>query len=125
MRYSKYFMLFIIIVSIVIIVGCERDTESNKRPDKPEITAGPDSGYQNTPYSFTVYTTDSNDDNIYYQFDWDDGNKSFWSNVVLSGTPVMMSHTWQVTGTFSVRARAKDVHGLESYWSEKHNITIQ
>jgi len=124
MRERKYLVL-VLILFVTVINNCERRTERNQKPDKPAITAGPDSGYKNVLYSFTVYTTDPNNDNIYYQFNWDDGNTSFWSNLTPSGTAVIMSHKWQDTGKFSVKARAKDVYDMESFWSEEHNIIIR
>lgn len=124
MRKRKYFILLAILL-VLASVGCEREMERNRKPNKPVITAGPDSGYKNISYSFTVSTTDPNNDNIYYQFNWDDGNVSFWSNFVPSGTPVTINHKWQITGIFSVKARAKDMHGLESYWSDAHIIVIR
>jgi hypothetical protein len=124
MRCKIPVILLAIISALILSVSCDLETGTNKRPDKPELPTGPDSGYVGTSYSFTTSTTDPNNDNVYYQFDWDGGNQSFWSNFVASGTSIIMSHTWQTEGTYSVKARAKDIHGLTSLWSDKHQIVI-
>ncbi len=96
----------------------------NNPPNIPTILSGPDNGYINTSYNFTASTTDIEGDDIAYQFDWGDGNQSSWSNFEASGTQITMSYSWQVTRTFSVMARARDINGAISDWSNPHTIVI-
>ncbi len=95
----------------------------NNLPNIPSIS-GPTSGYRNISYNFTAQTTDPDGDSISYQFDWGDGNLSEWSEYVLSGVSVTLSHSWSELGTYNVRARAKDTKGGISDWSNPVQINI-
>ncbi|KYK27665.1 hypothetical protein AYK20_08025, partial [Thermoplasmatales archaeon SG8-52-1] len=84
-------------------------------PDKPVID-GPDSGLINTEYNYSAVTSDSDDDNVSYYFDWGDGKKSGWTEFVPSGTMINLSHSWQNSGTYTIKVKAKDIYGMESEW---------
>lgn len=96
----------------------------NNPPNIPSIPAGPTTGQINSSYSFSTTTTDPEEDNVSYQFDWGNGVYSSWSDYVASGTQITMSRIWTDSGTYAVRARAKDTQGHTSDWSNAHNITI-
>jgi len=97
---------------------------TNTPPSTPATPSGPDTGNVGTSYSFSTSTTDPDGDNVAYQFDWGDGNLSSWSSYVSSGSSVSMSHSWSSTGTYSVKAKAKDANGAESGWSDGLFFTI-
>ena len=55
---------------------------------------------------------------MYYQFDWGDGTLSNWvttNNALDEGNA---SHIWEKTGNYEIKARAKDIYGRESDWSD-------
>jgi len=93
-------------------------------PTTPSAPSGPTSGYVDSTYSFSASTTDPNGDSVSYQFDWGDGNLSSWSSYVSSSSSVSMDHSWSSAGTYSVKAKAKDVNGDESAWSSGHSIFV-
>ncbi len=93
-------------------------------PYKPSITIGPSTGAVDVVYNFTALTTDSFGDDIAYQFNWGDNTQSDWSSFVRSGEAVTMSKSWSSAGTYYVKARAKNTHGIASAWSDPHSITI-
>jgi len=97
--------------------SCHMITITNRKPNTPSIPTGPSSGYHNVSYAFNSSATDPDDDVIKLTFDWGDGqtNDSEW---VDPGANVQMSHAWTGTGTFCVKARATDILGAQSDWSD-------
>uniref|UniRef100_A0A7C6A8F3 PKD domain-containing protein n=1 Tax=candidate division WOR-3 bacterium TaxID=2052148 RepID=A0A7C6A8F3_UNCW3 len=93
-------------------------------PNKPTITSGPSTGAVGMTYDFTTSTTDPYGDDIAYQFNWGDNTQSDWSGFVRSGEPITLSKSWSSAGTYLVKARAKNTHGIASAWSDPHSITI-
>ena len=118
-KYDRFFF-FIVLFGVLVFIGCE----SNSSPDIPDAPTGPSSGLVNDTISFSVHTTDPDDDFIMYQFDWGDGSLSSWSGYVLSGDSLMRSYTYSSNGIYEVRVKAKDVHQAESDWSSGHSIAI-
>jgi hypothetical protein len=71
-----------------------------------------------------VVTTDPDDDQVLYMFNWGDGTNSTWVGPYNSGVAGTAKHTYTNVGNFSVLAKAKDINGAESGWSEAHIIVI-
>ena len=88
----------------------------NSVPNEPPTPSGPDAGEANTLYSYSSQTIDSDGDRIRYYFDWDDGTGE-WTEFVLSGQSVNISHQWKTNGYYLVRVKAQDELGGESDWS--------
>ena len=87
-------------------------------PLKPGTPVGPDSGGINTEYTYSTSTTDPENDNVYYWFDWGDGENSGWLGPYDSGDSIETSYTWTTKGDFNVTVRSKDIHGSLSEWSD-------
>jgi hypothetical protein len=66
---------------------------------------------------------DPDQDTIKYCFDWGDGN-SDWSDYINSGEEVSMDYSWSEKGTYEVKVKLKDEHGLESDWSDPLSVKI-
>jgi len=96
---------------------------TNNPPSKPTIS-GPSSGRVNLPMTYSSTTTDPDNDQIYYWFDWADGTDTGWVGPYDSGETINMSHTWSNQGTFSIKVKAKDTFGKVSVWSDSIQITI-
>ncbi|MDH7518099.1 MAG: M28 family peptidase [Candidatus Thermoplasmatota archaeon] len=92
-------------------------------PAVPTIT-GPINGVINQEYTYTVVTTDPDDDDVYYYIDWGDGTNSGWLGPYTSGAPIQSSHTWLGLGSYQVRVKAKDINAAQSTWSEPLVVTI-
>jgi len=92
-------------------------------PDTPSIT-GPTRGAKNIEYTFSTATTDPDGDQVYYWFDWGDGNNSGWLGPYTSGLTITATHSWSALGTYDVKVKAKDVYGVQSSWSDPLTITI-
>jgi len=89
--------------------------ESNDPPNKPTIT-GETQGYIGESYEYTFTTTDSDDDDIWYYIEWGDNSNSGWIGPYNSGDVVTRSHIWDEEGTYTIRAKAKDIFDDESDW---------
>ena len=86
-------------------------------PDTPTID-GPTNGEVGIPYPFRFNTTDTEGDDIYYYIDWGDGFYEEWIGPFSSGESKMVIHSWSQKGTYTIKAKAKDINGAESDWGE-------
>lgn len=87
----------------------------NQAPDKPEIN-GPTSGISGEKYNYSFVTNDPERDDVFYQIDWGDGDTEEWIGPYPSGQEVIVSHTWDDRGTYTIKAKARDIFEDESDW---------
>lgn len=92
-------------------------------PYTPLKPSGPGVGYRDRTYTYTTSTTDPNGDSVRYQFDWNDGTKT-WTEWKTSGATASASHSWSYIGTWHVRVRAQDSNGAYSGWSPIKTVNI-
>jgi len=92
-------------------------------PYKP-VLDGPPNGKIGQEYTYNALTWDPNGDNIYYWFEWGDGNNSGWVGSYNSGQTGSASHKWSIQDTYQIKVKAKDVSGKESDWSDLMEITM-
>lgn len=95
----------------------------NSNPNTPSIPSGPALVNANVSGQFTSTATDPDGDTVAVKFNWGDGNESI-SGFVASGTPVTLSHTWTVPGTYLVKCMAIDGYGFQSGWSSTLTVTV-
>lgn len=93
-------------------------------PNTPSQPVGPSLGFAGTSYTYSISTTDPNNDQINYIFDWGDGSQNT-TNFVNSGLSSSGSHSWTNPGTYNVKVMAKDTGGLTSGWSTLLVVTIE
>jgi hypothetical protein len=93
-------------------------------PAKPSKPAGSTLGIWYVEYTYTSTTTEPDNEEIYYQFNWDDGSTSGWVGPYSSGQTGVASHVWTVLGTYNVTVKAKDVWGATSERSDPLAVTI-
>jgi len=89
--------------------------KGNNQPDKPTIN-GPTSGKIDNSYTYSISSTDEDNDQIYYYIDWGDGSSTGWKGPYNSGQTTSESHIWTSQGSYTIRAKAKDESGDESDW---------
>jgi hypothetical protein len=75
-------------------------------------------------YEYSFYTTDPDEDDVYYYIEWGDGQVEEWIGSYNSGEIAKVSHTWTSQDDYEIRAKAKDTNDLESEWSEVYPVTI-
>lgn len=96
----------------------------NLPPETPSKPSGPTQGVEHEELTFSTSTTDPEEDQIYYKFDWGNGEFSSWLGPHNSGQTIQASYHWDEKGTYEIKAKAKDVNDRESDWSEPHIVTI-
>jgi len=102
-----------------------RTPHPSEAPAPPSKPIGENLGIWNIEYSYSTQTgSDPENDQIYCLFDWGDGSNSGWLGPFNGGQTVTSSHIWFVLGTYEVKAKARDVWGAGSAWSEPLVVTI-
>jgi len=96
---------------------------TNSPPAPPEIN-GPSVGKVGISYNWTFMSTDPEGNNITYYIEWGD-NTSNITDFYPSGTDIKLKHTWNEDGTYNITAKAQDIHGAESNWSDPYSIIIE
>ena len=96
---------------------------TNAAPSQALIESGPSSGSVGVSYSYQAKASDPDGDKVKYLFDWGDGQTSSTA-LVSSNTSASLSHSWQNSGTYVVKVRAEDEHGLQGPWSSSLSVTI-
>jgi hypothetical protein len=93
-------------------------------PAQPTKPSGQSLGIWNVEYSYTSSTTEPDNEQIYYLFDWGDGSNSGWLGPYSSGHTGTGSHIWTELGTYEVKVKARDIWGAGSPWSEALQVVI-
>jgi hypothetical protein len=88
------------------------DTVLIGNPPNPPTITGPTTGRPRIEYSYNVSAQDS-DGPCNFLVDWGDGTNTSWLDLAQS---VTVKHTWSIKGAYSVKAKAKDIFGMESDW---------
>ncbi|PNX50212.1 MAG: hypothetical protein BV456_07410 [Thermoplasmata archaeon M8B2D] len=88
----------------------------NSPPEKPNIN-GPSSGKAGTAYNFDFCSSDQDGDNLTYCIDWGDESGELCLGPYPSNTRITESHTWTSDGTYTIKAKARDVNQAESDWA--------
>jgi hypothetical protein len=110
-----------------VIVQCSSGGQSGYRvqtlttvqdtpPAVPTIQ-GPTQGKPGTSYSYTMVTTDSENDEVFYFVDWGDSTNSSWVGPSASNDIITLSHTFTKKGSYTIRVQAKDTFSATSDWA--------
>jgi|GEM_PF-2448217 len=86
-------------------------------PPQPPLINGYRSGSAGEEYEYNFITKDLDGDSISYYVDWGDNTNSGWTEFVSSSTVILLKHTWNKEGAYSIKAKTKDIYEAESYWS--------
>lgn len=89
---------------------------NNNPPNKPTIN-GNIKGVLDTEYQYTFISTDPEEDEISYYIDWGDNTYTGWTRTLVSGEYYKSSHNWSEKGSYTIKAKAKDIYGGESDWA--------
>jgi PKD repeat protein len=97
-------------------VGTTTAIIGSNPPEKPTIT-GKAEGAAGKEHTFTISTTDPDDDDVYYWIEWYDGDTNgSWDGAYPSGDQVTFNNSWEEQGTYTIRVKAKDIYDKESDW---------
>lgn len=131
--YAVYLLVFLYISPASCLAVVYETTPSellpslltrNSPPDSPLRPSGPTAAGIHIVLYFTTMANDPESDQVYYQWEWGDGNTSDWFGPFSSGIYVSQNHSWGNTGVYQIRVRAKDNTGNESLWSDPLEISI-
>ena len=92
--------------------------EPSNPPAKPETPTGPSKGKTGDEQIFTTVSTDPDGDDIYYRWDWGNGNIDSWVGPYSSGQEIEITHVWDEKGSYSISVQAKDTNGKLGEWSD-------
>jgi hypothetical protein len=96
----------------------------NNPPFKPDIPIGTSDGKIKRNYEYKASTSDPDNDDLFYLFDWGDKTYSDWLGPFNSGEVCQASHSWNQIDEYNIRVKVKDVHGGESEWSDPLSISM-
>jgi PKD repeat protein len=95
----------------------------NGTPNPPNKPSGPVESYSNTSCIYETFTSDPDEDQLWYQWDWED-EISEWIGPYNSGKTISVEHKWENIGYYDVRVRAKDDEEHISSWSPILTVLI-
>jgi nitroreductase len=104
-------------LSVVPIGNPYINIPPNTPPGDPDIS-GPIDGKIGILYNYTFTSTDLDGDNVSYYVRWGDGDIVSWTDFQMSGSSYLDSHKWTDIGNYVIKAKAKDIYGEESNWTE-------
>jgi len=96
----------------------------NTAPNTPNTPTGQVKGKIGQTYTYSTSTADPDGDQVYYMWDWGNGNFSEWLGPFDSGATATANHSWSAKGSYSIKVKAKDTKGAESDWSDPLPITM-
>jgi len=88
-------------------------------PERPDAPNGLDHGVPEQEYEFFASTIDPDGDQIFYMFNWGDGEFSGWEGPFNSGETGSGFHTWAELGNYNIKVIARDEWGRKSEWSDE------
>ncbi|KYK21601.1 hypothetical protein AYK21_00675 [Thermoplasmatales archaeon SG8-52-2] len=99
-------------------------TKFNYIPAVPSIPYGPSEGNVGEELVYVTTSFDPDEDDLYYWFDWGNGNKSGWVGPFESYEIANASYIWPEGGDFDVKVKVKDEYGAESKFSGDFPVHI-
>ena len=88
----------------------------NQPPTTPKLS-GPELGKPQFELNYTVQATDPENQDLFYYIDWGDDTNTDWIGPYSSGEEVLVNHTYAKKGTYTIKAKVKDVINAESNWA--------
>ena len=102
---------------IEVTVRIGNNISTNSIPAIPAIPSGSLTVKPGETASFSTSTTDPDNDELLYQFDWGDGRRSDWLGPYLSGANCTGEVVYPNAGPYPVKVRSKDCWGDITDWT--------
>jgi hypothetical protein len=80
----------------------------NDPPNKPDVPSGPTRARHRYTYEYCTRTSDQNNDGLYYNWSWGDGNYSGWLGPYENRERCSAQYNWSQPGSYQVRVKASD-----------------
>ena len=94
----------------------------NNPPSPPIKPSGSIEGKINVKYIYSTFSTDIDNDCLFYLFDWGDGSKE-WLGPFKQGEVINATHEWEKVGNYIIKVKARDLYE-ESEWSENLIVSM-
>jgi len=101
---------------IKINVALAHGTPVDTPPGMPVTPSGDTAPLIQTEYNYSTSASDPESDELYYQWDWGDGDTSAWLGPYNSEDTCMAAHSWADLGTYQVKVKSRDPW-YEGGWS--------
>jgi len=102
---------------LIIATLCDL-SQINDPPNIPDVPNGPSNGRIRRDQYYSTSSIDPDGDNLFYKWNWGDGNFSDWLGPYTSGEICEASYKWIDQGEYGISVKVKDEFGGESDWSE-------
>ncbi|MHC4066912.1 MAG: PKD domain-containing protein, partial [Planctomycetota bacterium] len=104
------------------ITGYDGDSAPPNAPSRPSGNEYPNVDNMD---NYQTSTTEPDGEQVYYMWDWGDGQSSSWLGPYPSGAQHDGQHSWSSTGIYHVKVKAKDEWSQESGWSPSLTVDVQ
>jgi PKD repeat protein len=88
--------------------------EENSAPSTPLLLQASSKNKLGTMYTCTIRSNDSDDDQLRYLVNWDDGSEQTWTSLYDANTTVTLTHQWNTSMNYTVHIKTQDSTGLNS-----------
>jgi PKD repeat protein len=116
---------------MLTVTDSEDDTASDttwtyiNAPPKTPIIDGPQHGKEGLKYIYTATTTDPDDNQIFYIWNFSDSSELIETLTPLdSGEICKLNHIFTEKGDYTLRVKARDIYDAESEWSDPLEISM-
>jgi hypothetical protein len=120
---NKYFHRMVILVILFILIfstnAISAEVGITNLPPNPPVINGTTRGTKNTLYTYTLYTTDGDNDFIQYNVSWGDGAQNT-SILLPNGSSWFVSHSWTASGKYRIISKVTD----NSSFSEQTTMDV-
>jgi hypothetical protein len=99
-------------------------TAGDQPPFEPVVLDGPRNAGPGIDLEFATVAPDPEGDQVFYQWNWGDGNISDWLGPYEFGEHTVTTHRWAENGSYDIKVRAKDTLDKQSGWSSVYQISI-
>lgn len=118
---SRLLRFTAVVVALVSLSGivCKK----NSPPEPPQIQ-GPTLAKPGAALTYGFTSTDPDGDSVSYMVSWGDGTPTAWSPSRHSDSLYTVTHTYSGSGTYFIKAKAKDSHDAESEWTDSIQVAV-
>jgi len=103
--------VMILFVLIIFITGNFAAVAEPNIPPSDPIINGTQNGKKNTTYTYTVVSTDDDNDTLQYMFHFGDTSDLIWNTTLEflpNGTTTTINHSWSTWGIYTIKVKAYD-----------------